>query len=253
MKIAVIYNRKDYTEQDVINFYGPQTREHYNKRTVDDIAPALEKRGHNVRTIDGNIHVADQLRDFMPKVISGEKPGMVFNMAYGIQGQSRYTHIPAMLEMMGVPYVGSGPQAHAVALDKVLTKIVLNQYKLPTPEFHVFSNAADVCEVRWPVIVKPKMEAVSMGLRVVDNLNDLKDAVAFLLKPTNRMLWWNLLFRGVSLPWVFWAMGVISKFCLLLRSIYGEIPKPFKQKPIKSKHHSAKFVLLHWMMRQPEK
>jgi D-alanine-D-alanine ligase len=99
-------------------------------------------------------------------------------MAYGIQGQSRYTHIPAMLEMLGVPYVGSGPQAHAVALDKIMTKIVLRQHGLPTPEFWFFSSPdEDMTNVTYPVIVKPKMEAVSMGMRVVDNIDDLRDAV----------------------------------------------------------------------------
>jgi len=182
MKVAVIYHKKETAGEDVINLFGPQSKEHYNIKTVNRVATALEKGGHNVRTVEGNMQVADHLRDFMPKVMSGEKPGMVFNMAYGIQGHSRYTHVPAMLEMLGVPYVGSGPQAHAVALDKVVTKIILRQAGLPTPDFWVFHSAEEVTDdVVWPVIVKPKMEAVSMGLKIVDNTPDLREAVKFIV------------------------------------------------------------------------
>lgn len=143
MKVAVIYNKREVHPSDVINLFGPQTKERYNPKTVELVASCLEKGGHNVRVLEGNINVAEELQNFMPRVMAGERPGMVFNMAYGIQGQSRYTHVPAMLEMLGVPYVGSGPQAHAVALDKILAKIVFQQHGLPTPGFWFFSSPDD--------------------------------------------------------------------------------------------------------------
>jgi D-alanine-D-alanine ligase len=129
------------------------------------------------------MHLIEQLRSFMPKVIAGERPGMVFNMAYGIQGVSRYTHLPAMLEMLGVPYVGSNPMAHGLALDKVIAKIVFKNAELPTPGFWNFATQDDQFEdLRFPVIVKPKMEAVSYGISVVDNDADLRDAVAKIIE-----------------------------------------------------------------------
>jgi D-alanine-D-alanine ligase len=182
MKVAVIYNEEVASESDVINILGQQNKEVYNPITVEAVASSLEKGGHNVRVIKGNINVADELQGFMPRVMAGELPGMVFNMAYGIQGQSRYTHIPATLEMLGVPYVGSGPQAHAVALDKVMSKIIFQRYNIPTPDFWVFNNSSEVMDdVVYPVIVKPKMESVSMGIRIVNNQEDLRDAVQFIV------------------------------------------------------------------------
>ena len=77
----------------------------------------------------------------MPRVMAGERPGMVFNMAYGIQGVSRYTHLPAMLEMLGVPYVGSNPEAHALALDKIIAKLLFQSQGVPTPRFLEFFYA----------------------------------------------------------------------------------------------------------------
>ncbi len=183
MKVAVIYNKGLADNDSVINPFGRPNKEIYNPETVKKVASALEKGGHTVKIFDGDMHLADKLKGFMPKVIEGDRPGMVFNMAYGIQGESRYTHIPAMLEMLGVPYVGSGPAAHAVALDKVLTKIIFQKYGLPTPQFWVFNSAQEVLsDVTYPVIVKPKMEAVSFGLRVVDNIDDLREAVEFITK-----------------------------------------------------------------------
>jgi len=178
MKVAIIFN-KDLS--GVINKFGMQNKEKYNPKTVRRIADALEQGGHNVRIIDGNMQVIESLHEFMPRVIEGERMGMVFNMAYGIQGESRYTHVPAMLEMLGIPYVGSNPEGHALALDKVITKIIMQKHGISTPDFWVFSSAEeDMSNVNYPVIVKPKMEAVSYGLKIVDNEMDLRDAVKFI-------------------------------------------------------------------------
>lgn len=179
MKVAIIFN-KDI--QGVINTFGMQNKEFYHEKTVKKVAQSLEKAGHNVSVLDGNKQIIERLENFMPRVMEGEQMGMVFNMAYGIQGESRYTHIPSMLEMLGVPYVGSSPSGHALALDKVLTKIIWKNNNLPTPEFWVFNSAnEDLSSVIYPVIVKPKMESVSFGLKVVYNEQDLKEAIHFIV------------------------------------------------------------------------
>ncbi len=179
MRVALLYNEKQIDPNDVINVFGMPTKEHYSQKAVNKVATALEKGGHTVKVIEGDMHVIDEIREFMPKVVSGELPGMVFNMAYGIQGQNRYTHVPAMMEMLGIPYLGSGPEAHAIVQDKVMTKIVLQRYKIPTPGFWVFKTAEDKFDdVEFPVIVKPKLESTSMGMKVVYNWEDLRPAVA---------------------------------------------------------------------------
>lgn len=179
MKVAIIYN-KDI--EGVINTFGMQNKEFYNEATVKKVAQSLEKAGHNVAILDGNKQIIERLENFMPRVMEGEQMGMVFNMAYGIQGESRYTHIPSLLEMLGVPYVGSSPSGHAMALDKVLTKIIWKNNHLPTPDFWVFSSAnEDLSQVEYPVIVKPKMESVSFGLKIVYNEKDLKEVIEYIV------------------------------------------------------------------------
>ncbi len=182
MKVAVIYNKQQDVE-GVINVFGMQNQETYNPHTVERVASSLEKGGHNVRIVDGNINVIEQLESFMPRVVQGEQPGMVFNMAYGIQGVSRYTHIPSLLEMVGIPYVGSSPAGHGIALDKVTTKVMVHASGLPTAPYWVFFSPDQIPDdLPYPVITKPKMEAVSLGIEVVHNKADLQETISRLVE-----------------------------------------------------------------------
>jgi D-alanine-D-alanine ligase len=79
MKIAVIHN-KDLA--GVINLFGMQSKEVYNPATVKRVSDALESGGHNVAVIDGNMNVIEALQEFIPRVVQGERMGMVFNMAW---------------------------------------------------------------------------------------------------------------------------------------------------------------------------
>lgn len=179
MKVAIIYNRD---LSGVLNKFGMQNKEFYSQKNVKNVAHCLELAGHDTAIIDGNMYVIERLQNFMPRTINGEQIGMVFNMAYGIQGESRYTHLPSMLEMLGIPYVGSTPSGHALALDKVITKVVWQNKGLPTPDFWVFSSSSEVLsDVRYPVIVKPKMESVSFGLKVVYDENALRESIHFIV------------------------------------------------------------------------
>jgi len=181
MKVAIVYNRES---QRVINLFGVPNREKYGLKSIKRIVDALRSGGHQVQTFEGDKDLIVSLERFMPRVIKGERPGMVFNLSYGIQGQARYTHIPGLLEMLGVPYVGSGPLAHALALDKVVAKMIFKQNDLPTPEFIVLDSTESQIpeDLPYPMIVKPKSEAVSFGIRVVDNASELRDAAAVIFE-----------------------------------------------------------------------
>ncbi|QKS70425.1 M20/M25/M40 family metallo-hydrolase [Paenalkalicoccus suaedae] len=184
MKIAVVYNRES---QAVINLFGTQNREKYGLETIKRIKDGLTAGGHEVKTFEGDKNLIKNLEDFMPSVLSGERPGLVFNLSYGIQGRGRYMHVPGMLEMLGVPYVGSGPETHALALDKVVTKILLMQQGLPTPKFAVLNKPDSplVENLKYPLIVKPKDEAVSFGLRIVNNEEELREGVRVIYEQFN--------------------------------------------------------------------
>src|SRR5262245_9125091 len=99
-------------------------------------------------------------------------------MAYGIQGNCRYTHVPAMLEMAGVPYTGSTPLGHALALDKVVTKRLLQEAGIATPNYRVLRRPEDSAEgLKFPVVAKPRHETTSFGLQLVAEPEALGAAV----------------------------------------------------------------------------
>ncbi|MEX2302817.1 MAG: ATP-grasp domain-containing protein [Bryobacterales bacterium] len=180
MKIAIVYNRES---RSVINLFGRPNREKIGMKTIRRLEEALKKGDHQVIALEGDKDLIDRLGAFMPRVLKGERPGMVFNVSYGIQGQARYTHVPSILEMVGIPYVASGPLAHSLALDKVVTKMILRQHNLPTPDFIVLdSPEAEIPKLTYPMIVKPKNEAVSFGLKVVHNEKELREAAGVIFK-----------------------------------------------------------------------
>ena len=116
----------------------------------------------------------------MPQVVQGERPGMVFNVSYGLQGQARYTHVPSILEMVGIPYVGSGPLGHSLAARQGGHQDAAASAR----RFHArlrrarHSGAELPPDLTYPMIVKPKNEAVSFGLKVVDGEDSLREAAS---------------------------------------------------------------------------
>ncbi len=180
MKVAIVYNR---VSRRVINLFGLPNREKYGLKNIGRIRDALRKAGHQVEAFEGDKDLIDRLEEFMPRVMKHERPGMVFNLSYGIQGQARYTHVPGMLEMIGLPYVGSGPLAHSLALDKVVSKMIFVQHGLPTPGFAVLDGPDfEKPELAYPLIVKPKNEAVSFGIKICNSEQELRDAANVIFK-----------------------------------------------------------------------
>lgn len=176
MKIAVIYNRE---RANVINLFGIPNREQIGLQTIKRLTTALKQGGHQVVALEGDKDLVERLEEFMPRVVKGERPGLAFNVSYGIQGQARYTHVPSILEMVGVPYVASGPLAHSLCLDKVVTKMILRQNGLPTPDFAVLNTPdAPIPDMTYPMIVKPKNESVSFGLKIVHDETELREGAA---------------------------------------------------------------------------
>ena len=76
MKTAVVYNRESL---NVINLFGLPNREKYGKKAIKAITDGLKKYGHQVQAFEGDKDLIRKLEEFMPRVLKGERPGMVFN------------------------------------------------------------------------------------------------------------------------------------------------------------------------------
>lgn len=179
MKVAVVYNPD---ARGIINVFGIQNREWYPEETIKRAVQALEKAGHEVELIPGDRFLLAGLKKFLKSLSKRRPNGIVLNMALGIQGKCRYTHVPAILEAAGVPYTGSSPLGHILALDKVVAKQIFIASGLPTPGYRVFSDPSQmVGHLQFPLIVKPRGEAASFGLRIVNDEKSLKEAVDHIL------------------------------------------------------------------------
>jgi D-alanine-D-alanine ligase len=175
VKIAIVRNS---AAGRPIHRFGQPSPEVYAEKTIVAVAEALRGEGHDASVCEGDTTLFASLARLMPPGPQGQPTGMVVNMSYGIQGECRYTHVPAMLEMAGIPYTGSGPFGHALALDKVVTKKLMIDAGIPTPRYAVMRSGADERgDLRFPLVVKPKHESTSFGLRLVHDRAELASAV----------------------------------------------------------------------------
>ncbi|MEM2739401.1 MAG: ATP-grasp domain-containing protein [Candidatus Bathyarchaeia archaeon] len=165
LKVCLTYNlRRAATGGLPEDYYV----EYDDEETVEAIARALEKSGCRVVKVEADEDSYLWLRS--------EKPDIVFNIAEGLRGESRESHIPAVLEMLGIPYTGSGPATLAICLDKALTHQVLSAYGLPSPRFQVFETSEEKLrgDLEFPVIVKPLREGSSKGVRSTSLVRDVE-------------------------------------------------------------------------------
>lgn len=115
------------------------------------------------------------------------KPDIVFNIAEGFRGSSRESQIPAILEMLGIPYTGSDSLTLGICLDKSRAKEILSFNKILTPSFSVVDSLRQLSEVpiSFPSIVKPLYEGSSKGIynaSVVRTSGELRNQVEKVLE-----------------------------------------------------------------------
>jgi len=131
VKIALVYN--GITPDMLLQGPLDRTAEFDSPQTVATLREAIAVHGHEVLLVEANEEAYTCLRT------SGVD--LVFNVAEGIRGADREAQIPAMLEMLGIPYTGSAPLSLALCLHKGKTKEILSWYGIPTPAFQVLTQA----------------------------------------------------------------------------------------------------------------
>ena len=145
--------------------------------TIKAISDALVDLGHEVIPIEANQFVYKTLYKNRKKI------QLVFNQAEGLHGDIREAQIPAMLEMLTIPYTHSRALTHAISLNKELTKHVWRGKQLKTPaSFRISSDMplSSLPELTFPVVVKPNSEGSSKGIfdqSVVKKMKEMKEAV----------------------------------------------------------------------------
>jgi len=173
MRIGLAYNEKPESSH-ASDAYA----EWDDPSTIDAVEQALGVFGTVVRL---------EADEFFPRKLSLARPDIVFNIAEGLHGPSRESHVPAICEYLNVPYTGSDPLALALTLHKGRTKEILAYRGVPTAPFRVIERIADLdrLPLPFPLFVKPVAEGSGKGI-FVNNLCEsaalLAERVLFLLE-----------------------------------------------------------------------
>jgi D-alanine-D-alanine ligase len=192
MRIGISYDLKAADDAGLRPGVPDDWQEEYDSPvTIDAIAKVMVALGHEV------VHLGDG-RPLLDKILA-DPPDFVFNLAEGHgTSRSREARVPAVLEMLGIPYSGSDPLTLAVTLDKDCAKRLVQSAGVAVPRgLMVSSNTPtgaecngargldiDVSRLRFPVLVKPAWEGSSKGIRshcLVDRATELSAVVDSLL------------------------------------------------------------------------
>ena len=153
------YLRQGYSEEDTAEFDATET--------IDAIAAALQTLGHVVDRIGG-------IKSLATRLAGGDRWDLVFNYAEGMFGLAREAQVPALLDAFQIPYTFSDGLVFALTLHKGLTKHVIRDLGIPTPDFAVVSQVSDVDRVRlpFPLFVKPIASGSSVGISAASHVTD---------------------------------------------------------------------------------
>lgn len=152
---------------------GTSAEREISLKSGDAILRALRLPGYDAVAVDVGADICE--------VLSREKIQMAFLALHGGLGEDG--SIQGLLEVMGIPYTGSGVLASALAMDKAASKKIFSYHGIPTPEFEVISNTdafikkAETLLVKGPVALKPGGEGSSIGVSIVKERDELEKAL----------------------------------------------------------------------------
>jgi D-alanine-D-alanine ligase len=165
MHIALAFNQRAASEDDHLPAPGllqsqqastDLYAEWDDEETISAVAAALAEQ-HQVSLVNADLDAFEKLRHL--------QPDLVFNISEGLFGASREAQIPALLEMLQIPYTGSDPLTLGICLDKYRTKEILSYHQVATPAFALIDRAEDLpAQLRFPLLVKPPLEGSSKGI-----------------------------------------------------------------------------------------
>jgi len=180
LRVAFLYNVRhhypdphDLRNQCEVDYDDPQT--------IDAMLSHLTDCGFSVLPIEADENAYTQLRDKRSTI------DIAFNYSEGLNGLDRECHIPAILEMLQIPYTGSRPLTQAIVLNKGLTKDILRSHGLPVVPHCIYNEKGEVSDpgFGFPLIVKPLSQGSSAGITnrsVVRTLPELCDQIDCVLE-----------------------------------------------------------------------
>lgn len=163
VRVGLTYDLKDDYAQEGLD---PETLAELDRpETIDAIETALRHEGFATERI-GNA------RALLAQLVTGKRWDVVFNIAEGLNGVSREAQVPALLDLFSIPYTFSDPMVLSLTLHKAMTKRVIRDLKIPTPEFVVVESEEELEQVglSYPLFAKPVAEGTGKGITGLSKL-----------------------------------------------------------------------------------
>lgn len=157
MKIGLTYDLKD--DYEGLGLDAETLAELDTIDTIEGIESSLRKLGHQTERV-GNLH------SLLTALQDGRRWDLVFNIAEGFHGIGREAQVPALLDAFEIPYTFSDPLVLALTLHKGMTKRVIRDLGIATPDFAVIEQPRDIALVNlpYPLFVKPVAEGSGKGV-----------------------------------------------------------------------------------------
>jgi len=175
MKVLVLFDLSRPVGPDETFTMGA-LREQEDRPTEADVITTLGKLGHQVDTLavyDSTLAVVEKIRDYTPDV--------VFNLCESFFNErSKEPNIPALLELLRIPYTGAGPDSLLLCKDKELAKTILVYHRIRVPRFVVSRKRRPRRTLRrfsFPSFVKPLGEESSDGIAKASFARNEKDTI----------------------------------------------------------------------------
>jgi D-alanine-D-alanine ligase len=165
MKVGLTYDlRSDYLKE---GFSEEETAEFDKESTVEAIERALQRLGFETDRIG-------HFKALVGRLYKGDRWDIVFNICEGMYGIGREAQVPALLDAYTIPYTFSDPLVLALTLHKGMTKQIMRDSGIPTPDFAVIETEKDLNDIHllYPLFVKPNSEGSGKGIDIHSRVNN---------------------------------------------------------------------------------
>lgn len=157
---------------------GPSAEREVSLRSGKAVLGALLSKGYNARPVELYLPRIEEL-----KLLDIDVAFIALHGSFGEDGE-----LQSMLEELNIPYTGSKVEASRLAMNKIASREIFQRNRLLVPNYEVLKNGVSpdfqrgavlplAEKFKMPVVVKPSAQGSSVGLTVVDRVDELKGAI----------------------------------------------------------------------------
>ncbi|MFN3471656.1 MAG: D-alanine--D-alanine ligase [Aquificaceae bacterium] len=163
----------------VVLMGGRSSEREISLKSGQAVLKALQDLGYEAMALDLEEDLCEKLKAI--------KPDKVFIALHGTYGEDG--RVQGLLDLLGIPYVGSGVLGSALAMDKDITKKVLSFHGIKVPRWICLRSPEEDFDWNiYPAVVKPADQGSSVGLFVIKDQRELKEAIKECFKLSKKVM-----------------------------------------------------------------